>query len=50
MNDRPVLGRRHWQGLSIGARVTLDSSSSLLIVGPTQSGKSRFSNRVVKEA
>jgi len=39
MNDRPVLGRRHWQGLSTGPRVTLDPSSSLLIVGPTQSGK-----------
>jgi len=38
-NDRPVLGRRHWQGLSIGPPVTLDSSSSLLIVGPTQAGK-----------
>jgi len=39
MNDRPVLGRRHWQGLSIGPPVTLDPSSSLLIVGPTQAGK-----------
>ncbi len=39
MNDRPVLGRRHWQGLSMGARVTVDPSSSLLVVGPTQSGK-----------
>jgi type IV secretory pathway TraG/TraD family ATPase VirD4 len=38
-NDRPVLGRRHWQGLSIGPTVTLDPSSSLLIVGPTQAGK-----------
>ena len=38
-NDRPVLGRRHWQGLSIGPPVTLDPSSSLLIVGPTQAGK-----------
>jgi type IV secretory pathway TraG/TraD family ATPase VirD4 len=37
--DRPVLGRRHWQGLSIGPSVTLDPSSSLLIVGPTQAGK-----------
>jgi type IV secretory pathway TraG/TraD family ATPase VirD4 len=38
-NDRPVLGRRHWQGLSMGPTLTLDPSSSLLIVGPTQSGK-----------
>jgi type IV secretory pathway TraG/TraD family ATPase VirD4 len=39
MNDRPVLGRRHWQGLSIGPTLTLDPSSSLLVVGPTQAGK-----------
>lgn len=39
MNDRPVLGCRHWQGVVIGPRVTLDPSSSLLIVGPTQAGK-----------
>jgi type IV secretory pathway TraG/TraD family ATPase VirD4 len=38
-NDRPVLGRRHWRGLSIGPPVTLDPLSSLLIVGPTQAGK-----------
>jgi type IV secretory pathway TraG/TraD family ATPase VirD4 len=38
-NDRPVLGRRHWQGLAIGPLLTLDPSSSLLIVGPTQAGK-----------
>jgi type IV secretory pathway TraG/TraD family ATPase VirD4 len=39
MNDRPVLGRRHWQNLLMGPRVTLDPSNSLLIVGSTQSGK-----------
>ncbi len=39
MNDRPVLGRRYWNGLSLGPRVTLDSGSSLLVVGPTQAGK-----------
>jgi type IV secretory pathway TraG/TraD family ATPase VirD4 len=39
VNDRPVLGRRYWQGLSFGPKVTLDPRNSLLIVGPTQSGK-----------
>lgn len=39
MNDRPPLGRRTWRGVSLGGRVTLASNSSLLIVGPTQGGK-----------
>ncbi|HVB51027.1 MAG TPA: type IV secretory system conjugative DNA transfer family protein [Acidimicrobiales bacterium] len=39
MNDRPVLGRRLWNGVSYGRRVTLGPRSSLLIVGPTQAGK-----------
>ncbi len=39
MNDRPVLGRRCWNGLAFGPSVTLDSGSSLLVVGPTQAGK-----------
>lgn len=39
MNDRPVLGRRYWNGLSGGPYVTIGPRSSLLIVGPTQAGK-----------
>ena len=39
MNDRPVLGRRLWKGVSLGRYVTLEPQSSLLIVGPTQAGK-----------
>lgn len=39
MNDRPVLGRRHWHGLAWGPRVRLGPRSSLLVVGPTQAGK-----------
>ncbi len=39
MNDRPVLGRRHWKGVPFGPYVALSSGSSLLVVGPTQSGK-----------
>jgi type IV secretory pathway TraG/TraD family ATPase VirD4 len=39
MNDRPVLGQRYWNGLVFGPRVTLDVGSSLLVVGPTQAGK-----------
>ncbi len=39
MNDRPVLGRRHWNGVAFGPCVTLSPGSSLLVVGPTQSGK-----------
>ena len=39
MNDRPILGRRYWQGMSGGPYVTMAPRSSLLIVGPTQAGK-----------
>ncbi len=39
MNDRPVLGRRYWNGLSAGPLVTITPKSSLLVVGPTQAGK-----------
>ncbi|MHB8379347.1 MAG: type IV secretory system conjugative DNA transfer family protein [Acidimicrobiales bacterium] len=39
MNDRPILGRRYWQGISGGPYVTMAPRSSLLIVGPTQAGK-----------
>ena len=37
--DRPVLGRRTWHGFSVGVDLVLESRSSLLVVGPTQSGK-----------
>ncbi len=40
MSDgRLVLGRRYYQGLPRGPRVKLDRGHSLLVVGPTQSGK-----------
>ncbi|HEY1223529.1 MAG TPA: type IV secretory system conjugative DNA transfer family protein [Acidimicrobiales bacterium] len=39
MNDRPPLGRRVWYSVPYGPMVRLDARSSLLIVGPTQSGK-----------
>jgi type IV secretion system protein VirD4 len=39
MNDRPILGRRYWNGISAGPYVTIGPRSSLLIVGPTQAGK-----------
>lgn len=39
MNDRPVLGRREWCGWGLGPRVRLGPHSSLLVVGPTQAGK-----------
>jgi type IV secretion system protein VirD4 len=39
VNDRPILGRRYWNGLSGGPYVTIGPRSSLLIVGPTQAGK-----------
>ncbi len=39
MNDRPVLGRRDWRGLALGPRERLGPRSSLLVVGPTQAGK-----------
>lgn len=38
-NDRPLLGRRSWHGVAYGRHVALDPRSSLLIVGPTQGGK-----------
>jgi type IV secretory pathway TraG/TraD family ATPase VirD4 len=39
MNDRPTLGRRTYHGVSYGPRIRLAARSSLLIVGPTQVGK-----------
>ena len=39
MNDRPILGRRYWNGVSGGPYVTIGPRSSLLVVGPTQAGK-----------
>jgi len=39
MHDRPRLGRRTWHGVAYGPSVTLAPRSSLLIVGPTQGGK-----------
>ena len=39
MNDRPSLGRRTFHGLGYGPRVRLAERSSLLIIGPTQVGK-----------
>src|SRR5487761_1123968 len=39
MNDRPSLGRRTLQGVGYGPRVRLAAHSSLLVVGPTQVGK-----------
>jgi len=39
MNDRPTLGRRSFHGVGYGPRVHLAPRSSLLIVGPTQVGK-----------
>jgi type IV secretory pathway TraG/TraD family ATPase VirD4 len=38
-SDRPWLGRQVFQGVALGPRVTLAPKSSLLIVGPTQVGK-----------
>lgn len=38
-NDRPAIGRRTWHDVPFGRQVRLDPSSSLLVVGPTQSGK-----------
>jgi type IV secretion system protein VirD4 len=37
--ERPVLGRRICQGVAIGPRIRLAPRSSLLVVGPTQLGK-----------
>ncbi len=39
MNHRPLLGRRVWNTIALGPVVHLEKKSSLLIVGPTQSGK-----------
>lgn len=39
MNDRPVLGRPTWHGIVYGTPRRLRPHSSLLIVGPTQAGK-----------
>ena len=39
MNERLVLGRRLVKGLGVGPRVRLSERSSLLVVGPTQVGK-----------
>ena len=38
-NDQPVLGRRTWRGLAYGTPLRLARHSSLLVVGPTQVGK-----------
>ena len=38
-NDRPRVGRRTWHGVSYGTNVALAPRSSLLVVGPTQVGK-----------
>ena len=37
--DRPVLGRRSFQHVGLGPQVVLPSGHSLLVVGPTQVGK-----------
>jgi type IV secretion system protein VirD4 len=37
--DRPVLGQRTWHGVRYGRQIALVPRSSLLIVGPTQVGK-----------
>lgn len=38
-NDQPILGRRTWHGVPYGPLVRLGRRSSLLVVGPTQVGK-----------
>ena len=38
-SDRPTLGRRIFHGVSLGPLVTLAPRSSLLVIGPTQVGK-----------
>ncbi|MHB1209971.1 MAG: type IV secretory system conjugative DNA transfer family protein [Acidimicrobiales bacterium] len=38
-SDRPILGRRTWHGVAYGPVMRLAERSSLLIVGPTQAGK-----------
>ena len=37
--ERPVLGRPSWHHVGVGPRLELPSGHSLLVVGPTQSGK-----------
>ena len=39
MNDRPTLGRRMFRGVAYGPRIRLADRSSLLVIGPTQVGK-----------
>ncbi len=39
MHDRPRLGRRTFHGVAYGPSVALGARSSLLVVGPTQGGK-----------
>ncbi|HET9090268.1 MAG TPA: type IV secretory system conjugative DNA transfer family protein [Acidimicrobiales bacterium] len=39
MNDRLVLGKRTLRGVALGPRLRLGERSSLLVVGPTQVGK-----------
>jgi type IV secretion system protein VirD4 len=38
-SDRPALGQRTWHGVAYGPLVRLAERSSLLVVGPTQVGK-----------
>lgn len=38
-NDRPPLGRRTWHDIPYGRQIRLAPGNSLLIVGPTQAGK-----------
>lgn len=38
-HDRPLLGRRTVGGLALGGRLALAERTSLLVVGPTQAGK-----------
>lgn len=38
-SDRPRLGRRTWRGVAYGPQLTLEERTSLLVVGPTQAGK-----------
>ncbi len=38
-SDRPYLGRRSWHNVAYGRRIQLEPKNSLLIVGPTQAGK-----------
>ena len=38
-SDRPILGQRTWHGVAYGRNLQLEPRNSLLIVGPTQAGK-----------